>query len=216
MRIEAGSRLLMIGDSVTDCGRAHPVGEGLFDALGKGYVAYVSGLLDLRYPERRIRITNMGTSGHTVRDLAARWTRDVLDLAPDWLSVLIGINDVWRQFDLPLQVEQHVPPEEYEATLDALAAAASPTLKGLVLMAPFYLEPNPRDAMRARMDEYGQAVRRVAERHGAIFVDTQARFDAFLAHRYPASIAWDRVHPNTTGHLLLARAFLDVVEYEWT
>jgi lysophospholipase L1-like esterase len=215
MKIAPNSKLVMIGDSITDVGRAQPVGEGLFEAHGKGYVAFVAGLLGAVYPERHIRVVNMGTSGNTVRDLKARWQPDVLDLKPDWLSIMIGINDVWRQFDLPLQMEMHVPLGEYERTLDELVQATKTSLQGLVLMTPFFIEPNPADTMRAMMDRYGAAVQRVAERHGAILVDTQARFNAVLRHCHAASLAWDRVHPNTTGHLVLARAFLNAVDFAW-
>ncbi len=62
----------MIGDSITDCERARPVGEGLFDAFGKGYVSFVDGLLQARYLARGIRVVNMGLSGNTVRDLQGR------------------------------------------------------------------------------------------------------------------------------------------------
>lgn len=58
----------------------------------------------------------MGIGGNTILDLAVRWERDVLDRRPDWLSVIIGINDVWRQFDRPLQTELHVEADEYETT----------------------------------------------------------------------------------------------------
>jgi len=101
MRLTKNQKLLFIGDSITDCGRTQPVGEGLFEALGRGYVAQVDALLGATYPQLGIRVVNMGTSGHTVRDLAARWERDVLAQRPDWLAVMIGINDVWRQFDSP-------------------------------------------------------------------------------------------------------------------
>lgn len=215
MRIEPGSKLLFIGDSVTDCGRAQPVGEGLFGALGNGYVSYVDALLQATVPGERIRVVNMGTSGNTVRDLQARWQRDVLDQRPEWLSVMIGINDVWRQFDSWLRPEQAVPLQEYEQTLGKIVKAARPSVRGLVLMTPFYIEPLVADAMRARMDEYGAAVRRVAEANGALFVDTQAAFSAVLNDLHSSAIAWDRVHPNPNGHMVLARAFLKAVEYAW-
>jgi len=205
----------MIGDSITDCERARPRGEGLFGAIGKGYVALVEAQLNVRYPERRIRVVNMGTSGNTVRDLAARWETDVVELKPDWLSIMIGINDVWRQYDVPTIVESHVPLEEYEATLDDLMARTKPLVQGIVLMTPFYIEPNKDDAMRAAMDRYGAVAKKLAEKHGARFVDTQAAFDKLLEHMYPATLAWDRVHPNMTGHAALAKAFLDAIEYEW-
>ncbi len=216
MKIEANSKLVMIGDSITDCGRAQPIGEGLFEAHGKGYVAYVAGLLTATYPERRIRVVNMGTSGNTVRDLRARWQRDVIDLHPDWLSIMIGINDVWRQYDSPLQPEIQVDIEEYERTLDELISLSKPHLRGLVLMSPYFIEPNPADAMRATMDRYGAVVQRLARKHACIFVDTQAAFLKVLRHCHPAALAWDRVHPNTAGHMVIGQAFLNAIEFKWS
>ncbi|HZG56784.1 SGNH/GDSL hydrolase family protein [Paenibacillus sp.] len=215
MLLKQGQTLVMIGDSITDCERKRPYGEGLFGGTGKGYAAAVDALVHTRYPELRARIVNMGTSGNTVRDLKARWETDVLELKPDWVSIMIGINDVWRQFDQPTIPSSHVYIDEYESTLDELVARTKPAVQGIVLMTPFYIEPNRDDAMRQAMDRYGAVVKRLAEKHEARFVDTQAAFDALTAHIYPATLAWDRVHPNMTGHMALARAFLDAIEFEW-
>lgn len=215
MLLGKNHKLLFIGDSITDCGRAQPAGEGLFDALGKGYVAQVDALLGAACPELSIRVVNQGNSGNTVRDLKNRWERDVLNHRPDWLAIMIGINDVWRQFDLPRQSEIHVSPEEYEAGLEELATRTRPRVKGLVMMSPFYIEPNQQDAMRKRMDQYGAIVRKVAARHEAIFVDVQAAFDKALTHYYAATLAWDRVHPGQTGHMIISRAFLAAVGFKW-
>ncbi len=212
MRIESESKLIMIGDSVTDCGRVRPVGEGHSEAIGNGYVSLVQSSLMTAYPERRIRVINMGVSGNTVRDLKERWESDVLALKPDWLSIMIGINDVWRQFDSPLQKELHVYFDEYKETLDELVDKTKPKLKGLVLMTPYYIEPNRNDDMRAMMDKYGNAVSDIAEKHGALFVDTQAEFDKILKHYHPNMFGWDRVHPNNIGHMVLAQAFLNAIE----
>jgi lysophospholipase L1-like esterase len=207
------TKLGMIGGSITDCNRAKPVGEGLFEALGKGYVCLVDALLQATYPAQHIRVVNMGTSGNTVRDLKARWQTDVLDLSPQWLSIMIGINDVWRQFDCPLQSEWGVPPEEYERTLTELIEQTQPRLQGLVLMTPYFIEPNRSDAMRARMDQYSEIVRGLAHKYQTIFVDTQAAFDEVLVHLHPMTLAWDRIHPNMAGHMVIARAFLREVGY---
>ena len=215
MNLQKNCKLVMIGDSITDGGRKLPVGEGLFDALGHGYVSLVDALLGAVYPNLGIRVVNMGSSGHTVLDLKERWQTDVLDLKPDWLSIMIGINDVWRQFDSPRQTEIHVLPDEYERTLEALITRTLPSVPNIVLMTPFYLEPNLSDPMRRRMDEYGAIVRNLAEKHGTLFVDTQAAFDAVLADYYPATLAWDRVHPNQTGQMVLARALLDAIGFAW-
>jgi len=215
MKLDKNDKMVMIGDSITDMGRAQPVGEGLFEALGRGYVAQVDALLGSVYPALGVRVVSMGSGGNTVRDLAKRWQTDVLDLRPDWVSVMIGTNDVWRQFDSPRQTEIHVGPEEYAETLDELITRTLPMVKDMVLMTPFYLEPSRADAMRARMDEYGGIVKEVASKHGTLFVDTQAAFDDVLQHYYPATLAWDRVHPSQTGHMVIARAFLNALDFAW-
>ncbi len=215
MKLGANQKFLLIGDSITDCGRKQPVGEGRDDALGKGYVAQVNAMLLAAHPELAVRVVNMGTSGNTVRSLRDRWQRDVLELRPDWLSVMIGINDVWRQFDQPFQHEIHVHIEEYETTLRQLIGEVRPSLQGLVLLPPYYLEPNRSDPMRAMMDRYGQVVRRIAAEQGAIFVDVQAAFDRALEHVYPAALAWDRVHPNAAGHMVITHALLEALGFSW-
>lgn len=212
MKLAPHSKLVFIGDSITDCERARPIGEGLFNAIGKSYVSLVEGFLTAIHPAHAIRLVNMGTSGDTVLDLKKRWKTDALDLKPDWLSIMIGVNDVWRQFDLPRQKEIHVSPKVYEKTLLDLASKTRPKLKGLIIMAPFYLEPNREDPMRKRMDQYGAIAKKVAKKSDAIFIDTQAAFDDLLTHMHANAIAWDRVHPNTIGHSVIARAFLNAID----
>ena len=213
MKLNWRDKLLMIGDSITDCERLRPVGEGKPEALGNGYVALVDAMLRAARPDLQIRVVNMGISGNTVRDLKERWETDVMNLSPDWVSVMIGINDVWRQFDRPHIPERHVYPDEYEATLDELVRRTLPHVKGMLLLTPFYIEPSRSDPMRAMMDRYGTIVRRTAERHGTMFADTQAAFDRLLERLYPAVLAPDRVHPNLTGHYVLARAFLAALDF---
>lgn len=215
LKLQKGDKLVMIGDSVTDCERSRPVGEGLFNALGRGYAANVDALLTAVYPELEVRVVNMGISGNTVMDLKNRWQTDVLDLKPDWLSVMIGINDVWRQYDSPRIKDLHVNLEAYEAAYREILQAVRPKLKGLVLMTPYYIETNEEDDMRRTMDRYGAVVRKLAVEFDAILVDTQAAFNGLLVHMHSANLAWDRVHPNAIGHMALARAFLESVGFEW-
>lgn len=213
MKIHKDSKLLFVGDSITDWSRARPIGEALFDSLGTGYVGLVNAFLNVTHADHRIRVVNMGVSANTVRDLEARWAPDVEALKPDWLSIMIGVNDVWRQFDARLQTENHVRIDEYEATLERLIVRTLPRLKGLVLMAPYFVEFNRDDPMRRMIDAYGAVMKKLAENHGAIFADTQAAFDEIMTEIHPMGIATDRVHPTLTGHMVIARAFLKAVGY---
>jgi lysophospholipase L1-like esterase len=124
---------------------------------------------------------------------------------------MIGINDVWRRYDSPLRPELAVPIEEYKRLLDDLVKRTKPSLKGLVLITPYLIEPNAAEPMRVTMDQYGAAVKECASRYGAVLVDTQAAFQKVLAAVHPMSLAWDRVHPNLAGHMVIARAFLTAV-----
>ena len=215
MKIAPRSKFLLIGDSVTDMGRAQPVGEGLFNPHGTGYPNVVQGLLTSVYPDYFVNVVNMGVSGNTVRDLKARWQKDVIDMKPDWVSVMIGVNDVWRQFDVPQLPDRAVQPEEYRATLGELVDRTQPLVKGLVLMTPVYWEPSEADAMSARVREYGRICREIAAEKDVLFCDAQAYADRVLAHCHSSYIAWDRVHPNIPGANVLAHALLDTLEFDW-
>lgn len=215
MKLKKEQKLLFIGDSVTDCERLKPDGEGLFQALGNGYVSFVDAFLQSSYPALGIRVVNKGISGDTVRDLKARWQEDVMEQKPEWLVIMIGINDVWRQFDSPFISDHHVYIEEYQKTLDELVTQTKEIVGNIVLMTPYFIEPNSEDAMRAKMDAYGQVVSQVAKKHETMFIDTQQAFNKILENLYPATIAWDRVHPNATGHIVLAKAFLNKIEFDW-
>lgn len=215
MIFENGDRIVFAGDSVTDRGSAKPVGEGLGDNLGFGYVRMIENLLAAVYPEVCLRVTNSGISGNTSRDLLARFERDVLALNPDWVSICIGINDVWRQFDTPAMYDWAVQPEEYESNLRAMLDALVGRVKGIFLLSPYYMEPLSEDWMRVRMQQYVEICRRLAEEYGAIFVDFQAMFDRYFVYRHSTFIAWDRVHPNQIGATLMAREFLSAAGFEF-
>jgi lysophospholipase L1-like esterase len=206
---KANQTLLFIGDSITDCGRDRPVGKR-WNSLGEGYVSFVDSMLGAAMPETPVRVLNTGISGNRVTDLEARWKSDVLDLEPNWLSLMIGINDVWRQFDAESGAEQ-VGPEQYELVYRSVLAKTRPQLDGLVLMTPYFLETNREDPMRVKMDAYGAITKKLAADFDAISVDTQAAFDHYLAHQPTQSLCADRVHPNGVGHMILARAFLSAV-----
>ena len=190
-------------------------GEGLFDSVGHSYVRVVENLLQACYPELSFRITNAGISGNTSRDLLERFDRDVASRPAQWISICIGINDVWRQFDVPAIAECAVLPDEYEHNVEQMILRVKDKVKGVFLLTPYYMEPNRQDSMRARMDEYGAICRQLAEKHGCILVDMQAMYDRFFRYCHSSRIAWDRVHPNQMGATLMAREFLKHCGFEY-
>lgn len=215
MLFENYDRIVFAGDSVTDMGSEQPVGEGLFENVGRSYVRIIENMLSAYYPEIMIRVTNSGVSGNTSRNLLQRWERDVLALQPQWVSICIGINDVWRQFDTPAIRDCAVYPEAYEANLTQMLESLRGKTKGVFLLSPYYMEPCREDRMRARMDEYVEICRRLADRYGCIFVDLQAMFAEYFRYRHSSFIAWDRIHPNQIGATLIARAFLEKAGFDY-
>lgn len=218
MLLEKGSTILFTGDSVTDAGRARPVGEngmpGLSDALGSGYVSCIDTFLNVWYPEQDLRVRNTGVSGDNSRMLLARWQTDVAQLAPDYLVVMIGINDVWRQFDSPAMRELHILPQEYADNLRAMIAASAARVKEMIFLTPYYLEPLTADPMRARVDEYRAICHAVCSEAGLRCIDLQQMFDEYLQKRHSSYIMWDRVHPGRIGSMLIARCFLQEVGFD--
>ncbi len=215
MLFENGDRIVFAGDSVTDMGSVNPVGEGLFDNLGNGYVREIENLLTAWYPELNVRITNSGISGNTSRDLAERFDRDVVELKPDWVSICIGINDVWRQFDTPAIVDNAVLPDEYESNIEEMILKVKDKAKGIFILSPYYIEANREDFMRKRMDEYVAICKKLAEKYSLIFVDFQKTFEDFCKIQHSSKLAWDRVHPNRMGAMLQAKEFLKSIDFDY-
>lgn len=209
-------RVVFAGDSVTDMGSERPVGEGLFDNLGRSYVRVIENMLMAWYPKLNIRITNSGISGNTSKDLLERFDRDVVELNPQWVSICIGINDVWRQFDVPACRDYAVSVEEYEKNLEAMILKIRGKVKGIFICTPYYIEPNKSDLMRNRMDEYIKVCKYLAQKYNGELVDFQGMYDEFCKYKHSSIIAWDRVHPNQMGATLMAKEFLKHCDFDFS
>lgn len=208
MLFEQGQKIVFIGDSITDADR-----RGAAAPFGDGYMNLVRSFMLARYPELALSFVNRGIGGNTTRDLEARWETDVIRERPDWLSVKIGINDVWRAFGP--NVHEAVPLSEYRATLGTLLRRArAATGTRLILLEPYMIEPDRSNPMRRQMDRYGGAVGELAAEHGAVLVRTQAAFDRALEHTRPEQWAGDQIHPNTPGHAIIALAFLRAIGFD--
>ena len=203
--IAPGARVLFQGDSITDAGRnyADPAD------LGLGYPALTAAWFSAAYPERRVQFINRGISGNRAKDLRARWQTDCLDLKPDWVSILIGINDTWRRYDSgdPTQVEAFA--DAYHAILAAVQRNLGARL---ILLEPFVLPTPPdREQWREDLDPKIQVVRQLAREFGALLAPLDGLFAAAATQREPAFWAADGVHPTPAGHALIAQAWLRAV-----
>ena len=203
-----GQRIVMIGDSITDCGR-----RDAFAPYGNGYVSLVQAFITARYPELDLTFENRGIGGDTVRHLEARWDDDVIALKPDWLSVKIGINDVWRAFGE--KAHEAVPADEYEATYrELLQRAVDATGCRLIILDPYVIEKNADDPQLVQTRERAAIVAKLAGEFDAVHVRTQDAFDTVLDHSEATDWAADRIHPNLAGHAVIAQAFLRAIGFE--
>lgn len=213
---KVAKKLLFIGDSITDCDRERPIADRpRNNALGIGYVALIEAMLTAQHYRHGYHIINMGISGNTTRDLKARWQRDVDELQPDIISIMIGINDVWRQVNRPGQTYNHIQIDEYRVNLREIILMTRKTCSNIILMTPFFIEKNHQDYMRMLMDSYGAVVKELAIEHQIPVVDTQAAYNKALEYLHPMELAEDRVHPYLAGHMILAQAFLKEFALHW-
>jgi lysophospholipase L1-like esterase len=192
--------VLFIGDSITDAGRNRD-DPG---SLGSGYAAMAAGWFAISNPEHRIRFVNRGIGGNRTVDLRARWDTDCLAVKPDVVSIMVGINDVWRRYDNDDPTPVTLFAEHYRQIVGAAAAQGA----ALILLEPFLVPV--RDQLwgwRDDLDPKLGVVRRLAHEYGASLVPTDGLM-AQASVSNPEEWAYDGVHPTPAGHALLAKAWL--------
>jgi lysophospholipase L1-like esterase len=203
--ITAGQTVLFQGDSITDAGRSRDNNA----LLGGGYANAVAAWFGMLHPELQVRFLNRGISGNRVRDLQARWQADCLDLKPDWVSIMIGINDTWRHYDRNDPTAAADYAAGYREILQRTRAEAGARL---ILLEPFVLPyPEDRKGWREDLDPKIAAVRDLAREFGALYIPLDGLFAAAAARREPAFWAADGVHPSQAGHAFIARHWLQAV-----
>lgn len=197
--------ILFIGDSVTDCNRDRTDPA----SLGDGYVSKIVERLATDHSELNLRFLNRGISGDRTCDLLARWNIDCIDLKPDWISILIGINNIWRRYD----ADDPTPDTVFEAECrELLQSVKNETSAGLVLCSPFLLHTDSSiERMREDLDPKIGIFKDLAAEFDAIWVEFDTEFIVATESQSPAYWAFDGVHPSNAGHALMAAAWLRVV-----
>jgi lysophospholipase L1-like esterase len=210
--ISQGATILFQGDSITDAGRKREETDAVNrqSAFGNGYAWMAASQMLVSRPEEKLRFFNRGISGNKVYQLAERWQTDCLDLKPDVLSILIGVNDIWHKLNGNYDGTGEVYEKDYNALLKRTKEAL-PNVK-LVVCEPFVLKcGSVDDKWFPEFDNYRAAASRVAENAGAVFVPFQAMFDRAVEFAPPESWAHDGVHPSPLGAALMAHAWLQAV-----
>ncbi len=203
------TRILFQGDSITDGNRGRSSDPN--HILGHGYAFIIAAKYGAVFAEQNLTFMNRGISGNTVANLAQRWKKDTLDLKPEILSILIGVNDN----------SANVPFDQYEQGYDKLLAdarAANPNVR-LVLCAPFTLPVGKKkanyEAWNDGIKKRQEIVAKLAQKYQAALVRFQPVFDAACKRAPAEHWIWDGVHPTYSGHQLMADEWVRTVRAFW-
>jgi len=208
MIIEPNDRILFTGDSITDCGRNR---EQEWH-LGSGYASFIAARLQAYLAAPDLKILNRGISGNRTVDLVDRLDADLLALKPTVVSILVGVNDVWRRYDQ----NNPTPADVYEKHYRVILEKISDELEArVVLLEPFLLHfGDDRDKMREDLNPKIDVVRKLAVEFGAELIPLDGLF-AKMSTQAPATYwAHDGVHPTAAGHALIAEAWLENAELD--
>lgn len=201
--------ILFQGDSITDAGRdrgRYYPNQG--DGMGRGYVRHIVTELLGQHPTSDLKIYNRGVSGNKVFQLKNRWEDDCLQLKPDILSIMIGVNDFWHTLSHNYQGTATT----YESDLDELIQRTInklPAVK-LILGEPFVCHEGTAietDKWKGSFEKYQQACRRIADKYDATWVPYQSIFDDALKVAPTSYWCPDGVHPSMAGNYLMAKAW---------
>jgi lysophospholipase L1-like esterase len=206
-------RILFQGDSITDGGRWRD-SQDLNHIMGQDYGYLIAAKIGAEFPERQLTFLNRGISGNKVTDLAARWQKDALDLKPDVISILIGVNDAGSVVG---NSPYGVTAEKFEQVYDQLikdTLVALPNVR-LVLCEPYVL---PVGKLKADWDKWNtevksrrEAVKKLAAKYHLPLAHFQQVLDD-ACRRAPAEYcSWDGIHPTYAGHQVMADEWLRAV-----
>ena len=206
-----GNVIVFQGDSITDVGRARDVADANL-GMGSGYAFMTAAYLRCHDAARDWQVFNRGISGNRVVDLYARWKIDALNLKPDILSILIGVNDTWHEMARQNGVE--VPRYEmiYRMLLEWTKKELPETK--LVLLEPFvFLSEVVEESWVDEINARREVVKKLADEFGAIFIPLQTLFNEALK-KNSSTTYWlrDGVHPTSAGHQLITEAWLKATE----
>ena len=198
--------ILFQGDSITDVGRNR---EDI-DNLGGGYPHLVKGALGLDNPGT-YTFVNKGISGNRVVDLYARIKKDIINLKPDVMSILIGVNDVWHEFyESPNGVNADKYFKVYSMLIEEIKEEL-PNIK-IMILEPFTLKGTGNEAywdeFKSEVTKRAEKAKEIAEKYNLKFIPLQDKFDEAVKSAPNDYWLRDGVHPTVMGHELIKREWI--------
>lgn len=198
-------KILFQGDSITDCHRIYDDPGN----LGEGYVVYTVDALKKRYPNMDIEFINRGISGNRTENLLARVDEELIDLQPDIVTILIGINDTWHKYMIDLETTVDYFRSNYETVLKRIKEE---TNAKIVMMEPFLLYNMGKDNMRDDLNEKIDCIRKLAMQYADVFIPLDGMFVAANIAGVPnEELSPDGVHPGEMGKKLIADVLVPVL-----
>jgi lysophospholipase L1-like esterase len=209
--LSKGTVVLFQGDSVTDCGRSRTDEND----LGNGYPAKIAVLWREFFPDSGIRFFNRGVSGDRTQDLLIRYQADFVDIKPDVLSILIGINDTWRRYDSGDPTPVKLFEDNYRKLLTNIKCDLPGTK--IIIVEPFLLNSMPdKAAWRIDLDPKIQSVRLLAKEFADIFIPMDGIFASHAVSGIrELDMSDDGVHPTGLGHGIIAAEWLKALGIKW-
>ena len=203
-------RYLFQGDSITDANRLNYEDPSF---TGQGYVRLLEARLTFENPDTEV--INCGVSGNRITDLLARWKKDCLNVKPDVLTILIGINDVIHEYAYKNGVDVELYEKIYRILLEMIKKEM-PNTK-IVVMTPFLIGNGSADELwehhwdeiKADLVDLQEVVGRLANEFQVAFIDLQNVFDEAQKRAPAEHWSFDCVHPTAAGHELIARAWME-------
>ncbi len=205
--------ILFQGDSITDGNRLKDYPSDLNHQIGHGYPYVIVGKLGAEHPQAGLQFVNRGISGNTVQNLSDRWQKDCLDIRPDVLNILVGVNDVHYSVFNGKEFCIEKIKETYISLIDRVREV-NPEVK-IILCEPFnYAIESPGKewaTWQPRLCQVQRMVREIAEEKNVFFLPLQKMFDELCEKAEPIHWIWDGIHPTESGHWMIAQKWLDFV-----
>ncbi|MEM6316384.1 MAG: SGNH/GDSL hydrolase family protein [Bacteroidota bacterium] len=211
--LKENATILFQGDSITDAGRnrgRYYANDG--GGMGSGYVRQTVTTLMGKHPQKGLRCYNRGISGHKVFQLANRWEDDCLQLQPDVLSILIGVNDFWHTLSHNYKGTVEVYEKDFRTLLDRTKKSL-PDVQ-LIIAEPFVLRGTAivEEKWYPAFSAYQKVAQSIAKDHDATFIPLQSIFDKALEMAPVSYWCPDGVHPSMAGAYLMAEAWLSALQ----